>query len=103
MIFAQEFWTTGFKSSIAMVGEKRIYLKNPNILKFFGPFFKENFEINGSQLILENDDKVRMLNIINSTKYQYSNKFGKFGSKNQGSIWLGEVKYSDEILKYSDI
>jgi hypothetical protein len=52
-----------------MVGEKRVYLKTQNILKFFGPLFTSNYEIKGCQLVLENDDKVRMLNISNSDNF----------------------------------
>ena len=75
MIWAKQ-WIGGLKVSLAFVGEKRLYLKDSYVLKFFGPFFKTGFEINGSQLIFENDDRVRILNVPNITSYQYDNKFG---------------------------
>jgi len=96
-------WMGGFKVSIGVVGEKRLYLKESNILKFFGPFFKAGYEIHGSQIIFECDDKVRILNLPNETSYQYTNKFGRSGCQRHPKFWIGYIKYSDDILKASGI
>ena len=41
-------WMGGFKVSLGMIGERRLYFKESHVLKFFGPFFKTGYEINGS-------------------------------------------------------
>ena len=96
-------WIGGVKVSIGVVGEKRLYLKDSNILKFFGPFFKTGYEILGSQFIFEFDDKVKILNLPNETNYQYINKFGRSGSQTYPQFWIGYIKYSDDILKAAGI
>ena len=67
---------------------------------FFGPLFKQNYEIVGSQIVQRDDFKLSFLNMENTKahEFQFQNEFADIAYTQDSQVLIVEVALSQKLL-----